>query len=394
MKILHVSTYGDVVPCGIADYTRDLMESLEGKGIIQDNFVLKVSTFTHAKKEYEKLYAEIIEKSKEFDIVHIQHQFGFFRTGKHYIDTLMGFFKFLEKLKAKKVFVTFHTEPLFYKNFVKVKKTKFKRFIYRLRLNYQWKKLLSLCKEMEEKGNGKFNFVAHNELVTKSLLTLGFSLKCIHQVFLPVKIIQNRAIETSYFQEKIKNFKKENEVLVGIIGFLEAHKGIGELIEAVRVLPRNYKLVLCGGQRIAGDSQFLETVRKQIYTNVFLKNRVLITGYVPEGELHYCFDLIDIFAFPYHGFFASSSAAIGLACQAQKPIITSRIKCFEEITKVYNCFEMVSAHTSYELADAIQRISSNKEKAKELVSNIRKFVDENHWEVSSQKFMSFYQKVG
>lgn len=391
MRLLHISSYGDRVPCGIADYTQDLIQSLNGADIIQEVFILPVSSYTN-EKIFDRLYLEMIEKSKAFDVVHIQHQFGFFRSGKTYIQTLIDFFKLLRDLKSKKVFVTFHTEPLFYRNSIKRKNTKFKRFLYRLKLRYQWKVLLALCKKMAEKEKDKYHFIAHNGLTENSLSSLGFPRECIHNIFLPVKIIKNK--ETSdYFKKILKKFKKENDILIGIMGFLEVHKGILELLEALSNLPKNYKLVLCGGQRLGHESEFLESVRKKICNTPLLKDRVLITGYIEEVHVHYCLDFIDIFAYPYHNFFASSSAAIGFACQAQKPIIASRIKCFEEIANAYKCFVLVNSHTTYELAAAIERVMDDKQKANELVNNVQKFVAENHWEVAGEKFSKYYQGI-
>lgn len=392
MKLLHVSSYGDINPCGIADYTQDLINSLNDKDLIQETFVLPISTLSHDKKSFKKIYSQIIEKSKSFDIVHIQHQFGFFLERKNYIQTLIDFFNLLRNIKSKKVFVTFHTEPLFYKDKSKKKRSKLKKIFYKLKEKYLWKKLLRICKQMMQKEKIKYNFISHNQLIKNSLLSLGFHNENIHHLFLPVKMIKNKE-EASCFYDNLKKFKNENSILIGIIGFLEEHKGILELIEALKVLPRNYKLVLCGGQRLSYDSSFLERIRAKIHNTKLLKNRVFITGFVNEAHFHYCFEMIDIFVYPYHGFFASSSAAIGFACQARKPIITSKVKCFEEISNVYKCFELVNCHTVYELANMIQKVAEDENRSNELVNNVQKFLTENQWETAGQKFMNYYQSI-
>lgn len=389
MKLLHVSSYGDVNRCGIADYTQNLFESLNNYSIEQEFYVLPVSTYTGDKKIFKKIYAEIIEKSKNFDIVHIQHEFGFFRRKSNYFGTLIDFFKFLQNIKSKKVVVTFHTDPLYFNNHIKQKKSKIKNFFYKLKLKYRKNKLLQFCQKMMKNESNRYHFIAHNKLIENSMLSLGFCSESICKISMPIKIIKTKS-ESLYLDEKLKELKEEKDILIGIIGFIEVYKGILELLDVLEILPENYKLVLCGGQRL-GHSQFIETVRARIHNNNSLKERVLITGYLDEGHLHYCFDKVDLFIYPYHDFFASSSAAIGFALQAKKPIITSRVKCFEEIAQVSKCLELVNCQNKYELSAAIQRIIEDRDKNKELVCNIQKFVEENHWDRAGQVFLESYQ---
>lgn len=389
MKILHVSSYGDIETCGIADYTRDLIGSLQNEEISQKVFTLPVSSYKEKdEKALNEIYGEIIKESEGFDIVHIQHEFSFFVIKKNYNLTLIAFFKFLRGLKSKKVFVTFHTDPLFYKSHPRKERSGLRKLVYKLKSKYQWKVLRYLCKKM---GNekGKYNCIVHNRLIKNSLLKLGFPKESLHITFLPVKIIKTKTY-FPYLHETVSKLKKENDVLIGIVGFIDSYKGIMELLEALKLLPSNYKLILCGGQHSGGTSKFLNILLKKIHKTEQLLDRVLITGYLEEEHLHHCFNLIDIFAYPYHAGFTSSSAAIGLACQSGKPIITSKVETFKEIAKVYQCFELINCRNVCELMQAIKRINEDKGRSSNLVVNTKRFVTENSWEAAAHKFLNYY----
>lgn len=83
MKILHLTTFKQ---CGIADYFNYLKTELDaiGKGnLIND--VFKIDVEWQLKSDFNQVsnyYDEFIEESKNYDLIHIQHEYHNF-TGNY-----------------------------------------------------------------------------------------------------------------------------------------------------------------------------------------------------------------------------------------------------------------------------------------------------------------------
>lgn len=102
------------------------------------------------------------------------------------------------------------------------------------------------------------------------------------------------------FRRKLSKFKSEDTVLLNVSKF-EPGKNQIFLIDVMRILPKNFKLLLLGPITSSGpfnlrDQQYLASLNKAIQING-LRDRVqVITGFSEEVEEY--FKLSDVFVFP------------------------------------------------------------------------------------------------
>jgi hypothetical protein len=111
LSVLHVTTWG--VMCGIADYAEAIVSSLSGlRGVTNEVFKIDPSVLRALDDEAVVAhYKGVLEKALLVDVVHIQHEFSFFRGLGSEIVGIYCFKGLLESLLAmgKQVVVTFHS---------------------------------------------------------------------------------------------------------------------------------------------------------------------------------------------------------------------------------------------------------------------------------------------
>ena len=79
MRILHVTTWK--IRCGIAACTESLVEQLDQRGIESTVFPITPSTVhTMVRNDMTAMIEKIAQQARECDLVHIQHEFGFFAS--------------------------------------------------------------------------------------------------------------------------------------------------------------------------------------------------------------------------------------------------------------------------------------------------------------------------
>ncbi|MEK7170580.1 MAG: glycosyltransferase family 4 protein [Patescibacteria group bacterium] len=105
--------------------------------------------------------------------------------------------------------------------------------------------------------------------------------------------VEKFQITSTTFQTNLKSQLgiKEDEKVVITTSRLAKKNGVGDLIEAMRYLPENVKLLILG----SGD---LEKNLKLRTSNLQLTNRVRFVGYVPHAELPSYLHASDVFCRP------------------------------------------------------------------------------------------------
>jgi len=85
MRILFLSTHG--LYCGISSYTKNLSDNLKKIGHETHIYEIpdKTSFQYYSKDEVKEFFDAFIAKAKEFDVVHIQHEYGLYEAGRGHI---------------------------------------------------------------------------------------------------------------------------------------------------------------------------------------------------------------------------------------------------------------------------------------------------------------------
>ena len=171
-------------------------------------------------------------------------------------------------------------------------------------------------------------------------------------------------------QEKIKAFKKD-KILIGSHQPLLEIKGIDILIDAMKLLPEQYRLV------IVGDGPLQTKLKKRIQ-ELGIEERVLMIGYRKDASRY--LSLYDIFALTSRN--EGFSLSLLEAAHYGKKCVCSDLPTLREFYKdnvLY--FELPSAHS---LAQTIEQAASEKETY--LGERLRSMALENY------NLERFYQK--
>ena len=126
--------------------------------------------------------------------------------------------------------------------------------------------------------------------------------------------------------------KPSGEVWLMMLGFVSEYKGHLAAVEALPLLPANYRLVVAGG-RHPQDSQALDYWARLLAAidALRLRDRVTFTGFISdEGEYAATLAQADAFLLPYDEVGQSASAVLADVMSFGKPVITSTVRSMFE----------------------------------------------------------------
>jgi glycosyltransferase involved in cell wall biosynthesis len=170
------------------------------------------------------------------------------------------------------------------------------------------------------------------------------------------------------------------------VGALEPRKNIGNLIEALKIIHREYKkifLVLVGRK-----GQDYNRVIEKIAQNG-LEQWVKLPGYLPDDEVRILYRLASVFAFP------SSHEGFGLplleAMASGLPIAASQVTALPEIAQDAALY--FRPENPEDIAEKIIALMKNEGLRKTLVARGRKRVLDFEWGRTAVETLNFYHSV-
>ena len=175
--------------------------------------------------------------------------------------------------------------------------------------------------------------------------------------------------------------------LVLFVGNLIPRKGLHYLIEAAKHVINEYKEIKFV---VVGDgplkSNLIEYSKKQ---GVF--DNFAFLGDVSETILHQLYNCTDVFASPS----LQEGQGISLleAQATAKPVVAFNVSAISEVVKNKETGILVEPD-SYEMANAIARLLSNKDLREKMGRSGRDFVSNNFsWDICSKKMFHIYSEV-
>ena len=124
----------------------------------------------------------------------------------------------------------------------------------------------------------------------------------------------------TYDPEKAASIKARfpGKTLLLTIGRLVPYKGLSYLVDAMKLLPKDFHLV------VGGDGPLKRTLQKQI-AEAGLSDRITMLGYVPDDDLSVWYGACDLFVLPS----TMKTEAFGIvqieAMSCGKPVVATRI---------------------------------------------------------------------
>jgi glycosyltransferase involved in cell wall biosynthesis len=386
MRILHYSTWK--TPCGIAGYTESLVNALTDLGLCNTVRPIDRKRLSQmSNKENIKEMNELCRQARDFDLVHIQHEFSFFKQPLDVFLSNRNFSLALRQLRKQSTptVVTFHTEPFF----SSIPMSMRTRLALMLKGRYPWH------------GWTFGRAVGRRKNLVRVIVHTGASRAAFTEVGVPPDILEVIPIgvpnaRTAHCNldpsaAKSKLGFPPDCILLSLFGFVAAYKGHEIAAKALCSLPSNYRLAVVGGTHPEGNDTVLNRVlriRKKLEPG-----RLVVTGFVSEEELDLYHAATDICLAPYIDDSLSSSAAITWALTSGKPIIASGIRAFREINAEADCMMMVTPKAEEELAWKIEQLVASPSLQARLVANAKRYARNHTWSETAKRILSIYEQL-
>lgn len=313
LKILHFTTHDE--ECGIAKYQEQFLQAMvKAKGVQNTIFPYSPNrTKIMSKEEFAPVLAEFAHLVKDYDILHIQHEFSFY--SKDELQEIVS----EAKRQGKKVIVTVHTSL-----HAGIPKIQLKQLARRgVRHMVGTRRLKNYLLNVHVEPLKKADLVlAHNSVTADSLASYGVSKSRIRKITMPVPQI-DFSLKSTEVTKRLK--RQKGDVIYCTVGFLSATKGIKDAVKALSELPANYKLAMIGGKHPSGANDVFCDEVEGLVKQLGLSDRAYISGYVKADErLNAMIRECDICVYPFdQAYYAGvTSASLNNSLANFKPAIT------------------------------------------------------------------------
>lgn len=351
-KVGMVSTFN--TKCGIAEYTKFLIESLENRVDIEvlanyenvDDIGINgfkvVRCWNKYQDDLEDLYKQIT--NDKLNVVHFQFNFGFFK-----LKILMNLIKKLNGDNVKSI-LTFHSVEDAYVFGEKIRLSDFKddlKFVDRI-----W---VHTCRDV--------GYLSKIDIVKNVV--------CIPQGIKKFSDNNENIIIGPIFN---------NSVIISSFGFLLPHKGVLEIIESLPALLKMYPDILF----LAVNAIYSDDISKEYFEKCNLrvkrlgleKNVIFFTEYLIDEEVIELLRLSDLVVMPYKDTKESSSAAIRFALSSNRPVIVTKLSIFDEFKDELYKIEMCNPQ---QIVNGVIDLLENKQLQAKLMTNSQKIVEGQSW---------------
>lgn len=224
--------------------------------------------------------------------------------------------------------------------------------------------------------------VAVSECTKKDIVELyGIAPEKIDVVYQGCFSIFNQRVEDNIKQEIIKKHKLPNKYLLSI-GSIEDRKNILLIVKALKQIP-DIHFVAIGRQR-----KYAEKVKAYAEQNG-LTDRVHLLSGIPLNDLPAILQASETFIYPslYEGF---GIPIIEALCSGI-PVIGATGSCLEEAGGPHSIY--VDPYNEQELADAVNRILSDKDLRKRMIDEGLEYVKRFSDRECTDNLMKIYEKV-
>ena len=174
-------------------------------------------------------------------------------------------------------------------------------------------------------------------------------------------------------------------VLIISISRLAEKNAMNDLIESLKYLPENYKLIICG----VGP---LENSLKAQVKELGIKHRVVFAGFVDYQDLYKYLNIADVFCRP------SLSEGLGNvfleAMAAQVPVIATPVGGIPDFLKDKETGLFCEVNNPNSIAEKVKLLMENSELREKIVQQGYNMVVDNYsWESVSEKMSEIFKKM-
>jgi FkbM family methyltransferase len=387
MNVAQVSTWQ--VPCGIAGYAERLCVGLSEHGVDCDVIAIDRGRTDYLPRgELREYFEDLVVRAMRNDVVHIQHEFGFFAGAYGYHESIRNFRRFLARLRRAAIptIVTFHTDPYWFERRTGVLFDESRQL---------GAKALWRAGVINAFGaSGRARALVHSYDTRRRLVDAGIPADAIDVVRQGVPTLPGETTAQRRATARAWLGLPSDAIVLAVFGFVAEYKGHATAVEALRSLPEEYHLLVAGGQPPRDGSKAMNALLAQVDDDPEIAARVRITGYIDEAQLRECLVATDMCLLPYGDFpRLASSAALTWAMASGRPVIASSIPAFREFAQQVECLQLIAPEAPSELALAVQALTADHERRRELVAAAVAFSAEHTWQRSAAEHLDLYERV-
>lgn len=406
VNVLHFTTWNQ--RCGVADFAANIIDQLDRLGIENEIFPVPThETKLMTRTELLDFLRLFPQRAEAFDLVHIQHQNGFFAGSDGIAEAVENFVQVLESFRqsGQPVVVTFHEEPSFWAAHggdpdfaVDVRSpwtARVKTLIRQLRglptgsaLREGWRKLIAFF----DGNSGQFRALVHTRRTRLGLIRSGFAPNSVGVMPLGFELRDAARLNCDRQQAKRTLGLPENSLLLSIFGFVAEYKGHPLAVEALRKLPPEYHLAIVGGVHPENQSDLTLDRVLQVWEGED-PNRLIITGYADRETIDRYHAATDICLAPFVPSPLSASASLTWALTSGKPTIASNIPAVAEVQRDADCLLLFTPNAVHELAWKIQKLACDPSLQNTLVHNALRYAEANTWIKVVKGLVAVYQDM-
>lgn len=364
-KMAIISSYNDL--CGNAAYAVVLKREF-AKYYDVSVLGLDVNLLSQGNRELKKAADDHIEdlakQVKQFDYVNIQFEAGLLGRDPYTV------FKRFKKLAdaAKNLVITLHRfDPPLQRNtwsvLKRIVKHKLKPTI--TYLIYSWhanqyadlyKNVINYCKKTNS------SIIVHTQRDRSLIKNMyGFNNVYDHPIaFLDKEKLLEYKAKASKAEFNRRYNIKDDQVTIGIFGFINHYKGHHTAINAMKYLSNNYVLLIFGTQHpmsIMQDEEvnpYIGQIMRQVEKTKKIHNKVRFCGSLDDDEFINALLCCDFNVLPYLEVNQGGSGIAALTVETGSRSLFSRNCAFTELTRYApDCFKMFSIGNHLELANMI-----------------------------------------
>jgi len=357
IRVNYISTWN--VKCGIAEYSKFLIDAMNQIGTIKTNiFPVINETIKKIKNPFQ--YLKLAFKAgKNCDLVHIQYQPSFFII----YPVPLSFFPIMIailRLRSKaKVVVTIHEFG--------------NRNELGTKINMRFLRRMSNL------------LIIHSSEHRQVLLQSGFKEERIVQI--PQGTIVGQILDKTECKKKLGLTGKK--VLI-VFGFINPVKGYDLVINALQYLSKDTVLLVLGSPRNQQHIGYLNQL-KTMAVALCVEERVKFLGFIPNEDIPIVMNAADIAILPYKAM--EGSATLNMVLGYKVAVITSDLNYFKETKQNYNCIELFRKNDYQDLCKVIISLLSNQDKMQYLRDNCNKFIQSTNWNAVASQTVDSYLEV-
>ncbi len=348
--------------CGIASYTRALLEALSE---IEDVSVEVVPILPgrqpveHYQEQAERLNADNI------DVVHIQHEYSFWGS---ILPKRWGYWE-LRYLLKKPVVLTAHTtydlDDLLH---LRTEKSPLKRIAKQLLL-----KRKAYRDSIEIAPFVTAMTIVHTAAARNLLIARGAQPNFVTVIPSGTPTVHKSPDGGALFRSL---HGLTGHRVVTIFGYVTYNKGYELTFDILDSLPKDVTLVIAGGARTP-DMEPYTTKLREIISAKGLSDRVVITGFLTDFEIADAMEVSDIVLVPHTE--AGNSYSVTFPLAYGRPVLASNLACFDEISQRVDCIQLFDANNADDYLLQLQNLLKDDVRKEKISANALKYANKFTW---------------